>query len=375
MRTALTATLDALRPTRRRKQKYRNPLPSCPHSSLSTALLEQQCTSHHLAFRLFPQQDMSLCSLSQSFSTVLCPSLVLPSFPTFSIEWIGHATMLIHINGKTILTDPVFAERVGVEVCGKIIGIERYTQPARTLENIPKPDIILLSHAHLDHTDLPTLRRFAARYPEEIQIVTAKNTRDIIDHLAWKAVHELDWEEELWLSGIKIRALETQHNGWRLPWERDRARGYTASGRSYNGYLLEGGGKKIVFGGDTAYIPHFAALRNEGIDVAIMPIGAYQGYEALHCTPEQALQMASEMRAEYFIPMHCATFDQSEEEPEEPLQRLLDAARFHETKIALSAIGERFVFDETGFWSRPRASVATKEHVMQHGVKVSGGGV
>jgi L-ascorbate metabolism protein UlaG (beta-lactamase superfamily) len=250
--------------------------------------------------------------------------------------------MLIQMNGKTILTDPVFSERVGVEVCGKIIGIERYTQPSRTLENIPKPDIIMLSHAHLDHTDLPTLRRFADHYPEEICIVTAKNTRDIIEGLAWKSVHELDWDEEVCLFGITMRALQTQHNGWRLPWERDRARGYTDTGRSYNGYLLEGGGKKVVFGGDTAYIPHFASLRNESIDVAIMPIGAYHGYETLHCTPEQALQMASEMRAEYFVPMHCATFDQSNEESDEPLRRLLSAALRHDSKIALSRIGEHF---------------------------------
>lgn len=246
------------------------------------------------------------------------------------------------MNGKTILTDPVFSERVGVEVCGKIIGLERYSKPSRAVDNIPKPDIILLSHAHLDHTDLPTLRCFAAQYPEEIHIITAKNTRDIVDGLMWKSVRELDWDEELCTYGITIRALQTQHNGWRLPWERDRARGYTDTGRSYNGYLLEGGGKKVVFGGDTAYIPHFASLRNEGVDAAIMPIGAYHGYESLHCTPEQALQMADEMRAEYFIPMHCATFDQSNEEPDEPLQRLFDAALRHESTIALSRIGERF---------------------------------
>jgi L-ascorbate metabolism protein UlaG (beta-lactamase superfamily) len=267
---------------------------------------------------------------------------MLGTAPTLGIEWIGHATMLIQMNGKTILTDPVFSERVGVEVCGKVIGIERYTQPSRTLENIPKPDIIMLSHAHLDHTDLPTLRRFVDHYPEEICIVTAKNTCDIIEGLAWKSVHELDWDEDVCLSGINIRALQTQHNGWRLPWERDRARGYTDTGRSYNGYLLEGGGKKVVFGGDTAYIPHFTSLRNESIDVAIMPIGAYHGYETLHCTPEQALQMASEMRAEYFVPMHCATFDQSNEEPNEPLRRLLSAALRHDSRIALNRIGERF---------------------------------
>lgn len=251
--------------------------------------------------------------------------------------------MLINLGGKWILTDPVLSERVGVEICGKVIGIERYTKPARALEDFPKPDIIALSHAHLDHTDVPTLRRFAARYPEEIHIVTAKNTRDVVENLAWKSVTELDWEEELWLEGVRICGLETRHNGWRLPWEKDRAQGYTDSGRSYNGYLLSSGGKTVVFGGDTAYTPHFSSLRNENVNVAIMPVGAYQGYETLHCTPEQALQMAREMRAEYFVPMHCATFDQSDEEPDEPLVRLFEAARQHPMEIAIRRIGERCI--------------------------------
>lgn len=329
VRTAMTATFDALRPARRRKPAQTPRLNL--HNTIPSSLLPPSISSPPVSF---PPP------------LLLPPSLFLPSTvqaPAISIEWIGHATMLINIAGKWILTDPVLSERVGVEICGKIIGIERYTKPARTLEDLPRPDIILLSHAHLDHTDLPTLRRFASRYPEEIHIVTAKNTRDVLDNLAWKSVTELDWEEYLWLDGVKICGLETRHNGWRLPWERDRAQGYTDSGRSYNGYLLAGGGKTIVFGGDTAYTPHFSSLRNDGVDVAIMPIGAYHGYESLHCTPEQALQMASEMRAEYFIPMHCATFDQSDEEPHEPLQRLFGAALRHESQIALNRIGDCFV--------------------------------
>jgi L-ascorbate metabolism protein UlaG (beta-lactamase superfamily) len=246
------------------------------------------------------------------------------------------------MNGVHILTDPVFSERVGVRVFGKTIGIERYAQAARTLESLPKPDIILLSHAHFDHADAPTLQRFAALYPGEIHLVTAVNTRDVADGLAWKSVTELDWDEEISLEGISVRGLEVRHNGWRLPWDRDRASGDRRRGRSYNAYALTGGGKKVVFGGDTAYTPLFSGLKDERVHLAIMPIGAYQGYESLHCTPEQALQMASEMGAEYFAPIHCGTFDQSEEHPLEPFERMFQAARRHGYAIAWRAIGERF---------------------------------
>jgi L-ascorbate metabolism protein UlaG (beta-lactamase superfamily) len=209
-------------------------------------------------------------------------------------------------------------------------------------QHIPKPDIILLSHAHFDHTDLPTLRQFAAAYPDSITVVCAKNTRDVVDALPWKAVHELDWDEELWLGNVKLRGLEVIHNGWRYPWERDRANGYTESGRSYNAYFIEKNGKKLVFGGDTAFTERFEDLRNEGIDIAMMPIGAYQDYETLHCTPEQALQMAVAMNAEHCIPIHFGTFQQSNEEPNEPFQRLCAAASLYSSALVLTRFGEVF---------------------------------
>jgi L-ascorbate metabolism protein UlaG (beta-lactamase superfamily) len=97
-----------------------------------------------------------------------------------------------------------------------------------------------------------------------------------------------------------------------------------------------------VFGGDTAYTERFQELRNEGIDIAMMPIGAYQDYESLHCTPEQALQMATAMNARYCVPMHFGTFQQSNEEPDEPLQRLCSSASLYSSALALTSIGEVF---------------------------------
>jgi L-ascorbate metabolism protein UlaG (beta-lactamase superfamily) len=250
--------------------------------------------------------------------------------------------MLICFFGTTILTDPVLSDRVGIELFGKTIGIDRYTAPILTFEEIPTPDIILLSHAHFDHTDLPTLRRFAAAYPDKITVICAKNTQDVLDDLAWKNVIELDWDEEICAHDVKISALEVLHNGWRCPWERDRANGYTASGRSYNAYLLEKKECRLLFGGDTAFTTRFDELRHCGIDVAMMPIGAYQDYESLHCTPEQALQMATTMNAAYILPMHFGVFAQSNEAPEEPLQRLTSAASLYSSRVAAAQCGETF---------------------------------
>lgn len=330
-RTAATAILDALLPTKRRHRRQQHPphyQNGSPDSILHQNLLPRLSHVEYApAASLYSKVHVARNYTRQTPHQISLPDLVFDTSPTsVCLTRLGHSSVLINLFGTIILTDPVLSDRVGIELFGKTIGIDRYTSPILDVWDIPQPDIILLSHAHFDHTDLPTLRRFAAAYPDSITVVCAKNTRDVIDNLAWKRVHELDWDEELSLGITKIRGLEVVHNGWRCPWERDRANGYTSSGRSYNAYFIEQSGIKLVFGGDTAFTATFERLRSDGVNVAMMPIGAYQGYESLHCTPEQALQMATAMNAEYIVPMHFGTFYQSNEEPHEPLERLLTAS-------------------------------------------------
>ena len=90
-----------------------------------------------------------------------------------TISWIGHATVLINFYGKWILTDPVFFERVGIYFLGTTWGPTRYTAPALNIDEIPKPDLILLSHAHMDHMDFLTLKTISKKYPNQIDVVTS----------------------------------------------------------------------------------------------------------------------------------------------------------------------------------------------------------
>ena len=99
------------------------------------------------------------------------------------ISWLGHSSMLIKFYDKWILTDPVLYSRVGVYFMGSSIGPSRLTPPALTVNEIPKPDIILLSHAHMDHTDYPTLRDLTEKYPNQIEVVVAYFTKDVIEDL------------------------------------------------------------------------------------------------------------------------------------------------------------------------------------------------
>jgi L-ascorbate metabolism protein UlaG (beta-lactamase superfamily) len=166
---------------------------------------------------------------------------------------------------------------------------------------------------------------------------------DVISDLDWKSLQEIDWGEKTELAGIKFKALEVKHFGWRFPWEWDRSKGYMKEGRSYNAILLEKNGKKILFGGDTAYQELLKPLKEEKIDVAIMPIGAYVPWRKNHCNPEEALIMASDhINAEYFIPIHTKTFKQGSEPIDEPLNWLLDSEKNYNIKLGLDDIGQTF---------------------------------
>jgi L-ascorbate metabolism protein UlaG (beta-lactamase superfamily) len=260
-----------------------------------------------------------------------------------TLAWIGHSTVLINFYGKWILTDPWLFERVGVYFLGTTMGPNRITPPALKFEEMPKPDLILLSHAHMDHMDYLTLKHFADKYPNQIDVVTAYLTKDVIDDLEWKSIKVLDWNQEAQIAGIRIKALEVRHFGFRLPWEKDRSRGYMKDGRSFNAYIIERNEKKILFGGDTAFTTLFENHKNENVNIAIMPIGAYNPWTRNHCNPEEALQMAAMVNAKYFIPIHCKTLKQGMEPFNEPIERLHKAAPTSTIQLGLDSIGQTFI--------------------------------
>ena len=259
-----------------------------------------------------------------SATSALAPiktSVALDDTSVFWSCWIGHSTILIRAGTKWILTDPVMFDAYGVSVFGKIIGPQRVNRPAMSVDECPKPDLILLSHAHIDHMDRTTLFALSEKYPNQIDVITATNTRDVIDDLKWRSLNEMDWGDKVSVHGIEIEGVRVKHNGWRWPGEACRAGGQHRTGRSYNGYHLNANGVRVMFGGDTAYTTEFARYKNK-VDVAYMPIGAYMGCNDLHCTPEEALAMTQMMNAHHMIPIHHATFNQTGEPMSEPLKRL-----------------------------------------------------
>jgi L-ascorbate metabolism protein UlaG (beta-lactamase superfamily) len=245
--------------------------------------------------------------------------------------WLGHSTVLLKIDGVTVITDPVFSDKVGIEIGPLTVGIKRLVAPALRGQQLPRPDVILLSHAHMDHLDRPSLRTL---YSPETKVVTARQTSDLFRVRRFGAVHELGWGEEVQLGSLKVRAFEVNHWG---------ARVRTDTYRGYNGYVIEAPRYRIVFGGDTAYTQTFRQAKGtRSTDLAIMPIGAYEPWIRYHCNPEQAWEMAQHTGAEYVLPVHHQTFQLGREAFKEPIERLLKAAGSQPQRICLQDIGQEF---------------------------------
>jgi L-ascorbate metabolism protein UlaG (beta-lactamase superfamily) len=252
--------------------------------------------------------------------------------------WIGHATVLLNFFGLTILTDPVLFPRIGIRLPFRTIGPKRLTAPALEFHELPRIDLVLLSHAHFDHLDIRTLRCFG----KETQVITAARTRDLLRWTRLREITELRWGEthgiETAAGPLFVRAFRVKHWGARL--RRDHFRGY-------NGYILERRGRRVIFAGDTAFTDSFAQLRDgRPYELAIIGIGAYQPWIRSHCTPEQAIAMCNAAGARYIMPIHHQTFKLSFEPFREPSERFVAALRTEPERIALREIGETFVLAE-----------------------------
>src|SRR4051812_24816667 len=250
-----------------------------------------------------------------------------------TLAWIGHATVLINFYGTWLLTDPALRPRVGVRVGGLTLGPRRLVQPALQVKELPPLDAVLVSHAHMDHTDLGTLRRL----PRDMRAVVQEGNGDLVRRFA--RVDELKWGESAEVNGARVEAIEVNHWG---------ARRLTDKHRGYGGFLVEKRGRALVFGGDTAYTNAFARLRQRStrVTLAVLPIGAYDPYVYVHANPEQSWRMAREMGAEYILPMHHSTFRLSREPADEPRRRILAAAGTESWRVALTEIGQTWMLPE-----------------------------
>jgi L-ascorbate metabolism protein UlaG (beta-lactamase superfamily) len=242
-----------------------------------------------------------------------------------TVAWLGHATVLLNIRGSLLLTDPALERRIGIGHGLAKLGPRRLIEPALHPRELPPLDLILLSHAHMDHTDLGTLRRL----PANIRVVVQNGNRDLVRR--FERVDELGWGDHLDADGVRIASTEAAHWG---------ARTITDRHRGYGGYLIRKGGRTVLFAGDTAYtdvLDKYGSGRP--IDLAILPIGAYDPWIANHASPEQAWAMFKALGARYVLPVHHSTFRLSREPADEPIRRFLAVAGEERWRVVAREVG------------------------------------
>jgi L-ascorbate metabolism protein UlaG (beta-lactamase superfamily) len=228
-----------------------------------------------------------------------------------AVTFIGHSTFLIRTASIALITDPVFTTHAGP--LGRL-GPPRVRPPAIAIRDLPRVDIVLLSHNHYDHLQPASLRALDA------PIVTALG---VSRHVPSKGAHELDWWQSARVGGASITAVPAQHFSARTPWDRNRT--------LWCGFVVEIDGVTIYFAGDSGYSPQFAEIgdRFPAIDVALLPIGAYEPrwfMTPMHMNPDEAVRAHVDLGARVSIGMHFGTFQLTDEGIDEPL-RALDRAR------------------------------------------------
>lgn len=252
-----------------------------------------------------------------------------------TLAWLGHATVLVNFYGLRLITDPTLFSRIGVDMGVGSVGPLRLVQCALTADALPDIDLVLVSHAHFDHLDTPSLGAIRGRPVA----VMAAETADLLPFGRYSSVHELRWNESTRVNTARgdalIRSIEVKHWGARIG--RDVHRGYT-------GFVIEREGRRLLIGGDTAATGAFSAHRRFGpFDAAVMPIGAYDPWIRNHCTPEQAVRMADAAGARVFIPVHHQSFQLSREPVKEPIERTEYALRAERDRLGLHEIGQTIV--------------------------------
>jgi L-ascorbate metabolism protein UlaG (beta-lactamase superfamily) len=236
-----------------------------------------------------------------------------------TITWVGHSTLLIQLDGVNLLTDPHWSERASPVTFG---GPKRVMPPGLAFEDLPPIHLVLISHDHYDHLDVATVRRLAETHRP--RFLVPLGLRTWFADLGIQDVEELDWWDRREIRGLTLTCVPAQHFSGRSLSGHNRTlwAGWTVAGRS----------RRLFFAGDTGYYDVFKEIgaRLGPFDVAAISIGAYVPAAIMrytHTTPEEALQLFTDVRGQRFVAIHWGTFDLAEEPLDEPPKRLSAEAR------------------------------------------------
>jgi len=259
------------------------------------------------------------------------PADLVRSNARIAVSWIGHATVLVQIDDKWVLTDPVFTQTVG------LLSRRAVALPLDP-DDLPPLDAVLVSHMHFDHLSLGSLAKIENKvrrlYVPEGGLVYLTDFRfDAVDLARWETFED---------AGLEITAVPVKHNGMRYGID-------AAWMHAYTGYVVRYHGLTVYFGGDTAYDPKSfveTGRRFPKIDLALLPISPIHPrslMEGIHMEPYEAVMAMQDLGAFCMVPIHFDTFNSidGEGEPADSLRRAMRMKELDETRVALMTIGEQ----------------------------------
>jgi len=253
---------------------------------------------------------------------------------TLSVVWVGHATVLIRIGHRYLLTDP--------NLSGAIFVVPRLTPASLTADQLPPLQMVLISHLHVDHFDRATMRQL----PRSTEVIFPPGTSAYTGLIKQTRTDVSKFWEPIERGGIKVTPVPVKHAGGRFIVDALWNKGYA-------GYIIEGGGRRVFFAGDTGYDKKAfvdVGERFPGIDVAFIPIAPAHGGNPNHANPHEAVEIFRDVGAKYMIPIHFEAYHSTAVPLDEPRKQLLKEVdeKHLQGRVFALYTGERWVEPDDG---------------------------
>ena len=239
-----------------------------------------------------------------------------------TLTWIGHATLLLQVSGKNILTDPVFSDRASPF---QWAGPKRVVPPGMKISELPSIDMVLISHDHYDALNEPSiLELFKRPAGERTTFYVPLGLKEWFNKRGITRVVEMDWWDRSVNEELILTAVPVQHWSKRAVFSKNQT--------LWSGWVLESPDFKFIFVGDSGYCPHFKEIgkRFKNFDLAAIPIGAYEPRWFMgkhHMNPEESVKVHQDLRSKKSVAIHWGTFILTDEPLDEPPKRLKKALR------------------------------------------------
>ena len=266
----------------------------------------------------------------------------------FAVTWIGHATALVQLGGLNFLTDPHFSERASPV---QFMGPKRWQPPGVALEDLPRVDVVLLSHNHYDHLDSGSVAKLKTQRGGSPLFLVPLGLDRWMSGAGVKSVRKMDWWDEITVKDTRVTFTPAQH------WSRRTLADTNTT--LWGGFVVQAAGRSFYFAGDTGYGPDFKEIgrRFGGFDLSLLPIGASEPrwfMKAAHVNPEEAVRIHRDVRSRRTVAIHWGTFQLTDEPLDRPLAELAAARGRH-----------RLAFGE--FVTLRHGETMKLEHLTDHG--------